>query len=340
MHRQGAFAHTVRPFESTTGRLVKREGDSLRYTAMVALGLSCLDEETQRQVLDGKSAAELAYLSATRAKVSDDIGAMALAAWALAEAGESYSAHLFDRLNELFASGAAVATVHCAWTLIAALAARHVGDTRELTEMAARRLIGAQTVTGLFPHIEGGAGGRMRSHVGCFADQVYSVQGLARLHIAHTDHAALAAAEACASRICDLQGSEGQWWWHYDIRDASVVEGYPVYSVHQYAMGPMALLDLWEAGGRPHWHAIVKGLGWLDHHPEVGAPLICDKESVIWRKVARREPHKAVRAISAVTTALKSGFHLPLLDTFFPPNQVDYECRPYELGWLLYAWLS
>jgi len=21
-----------------------------------------------------------------------------------------------------------------------------------------------------------------------------------------------------------------------------------------------------------------------------------------------------------------------------PPGRVDYECRPYELGWLLYAW--
>ena len=24
----------------------------------------------------------------------------------------------------------------------------------------------------------------------------------------------------------------------------------------------------------------------------------------------------------------------------FPPVRVDYECRPYELGWLLYAWLA
>jgi hypothetical protein len=24
----------------------------------------------------------------------------------------------------------------------------------------------------------------------------------------------------------------------------------------------------------------------------------------------------------------------------FPPTTVDYECRPYELGWLMYAWLG
>ena len=47
-----------------------------------------------------------------------------------------------------------------------------------------------------------------------------------------------------------------------------------------------------------------------------------------------------MRALSAVATALKPGVHLPWLEAAFPPNQVDYECRPYELGWLLYAWLS
>lgn len=137
-----------------------------------------------------------------------------------------------------------------------------------------------------------------------------------------------------------MQGPEGQWWWHYDTRDGSVVEGYPVYSVHQHAMGPMALLDLREAGGADHLGAVAKGLRWLDRHPEVDAPLVSEQQGVIWRKVGRSEPRKAVRMISAVTTALKPGLHLPGLDAIFPPDRVDRECRPYELGWLLYAWLS
>jgi hypothetical protein len=28
-----------------------------------------------------------------------------------------------------------------------------------------------------------------------------------------------------------------------------------------------------------------------------------------------------------------------VLDRMFPPGVVDHECRPYELGWLLVAWL-
>jgi len=31
---------------------------------------------------------------------------------------------------------------------------------------------------------------------------------------------------------------------------------------------------------------------------------------------------------------------VPLLDRLYRPGPVDRECRPYELGWLLLAWLS
>ncbi|MNL79124.1 hypothetical protein D3C87_2056640 [compost metagenome] len=47
---------------------------------------------------------------------------------------------------------------------------------------------------------------------------------------------------------------------------------------------------------------------------------------------------KASRAIGAFTTSIRPGLHLPGLDRLMPPGRVDYECRPYELGWLLYAW--
>ena len=47
-----------------------------------------------------------------------------------------------------------------------------------------------------------------------------------------------------------------------------------------------------------------------------------------------------MRAISALTTAAKPGLKVPGIDRLFPPGYIDKECRPYELGWLLYAWLS
>ncbi|WP_230980352.1 hypothetical protein [Oryzicola mucosus] len=341
MHRHGSFAHTVRAVKIIDGMEVRPEGDSLRYAINVALGLSCLDVEEQRAILSGRTALDLVNGTVARAETSEDPGAIALAAWTAAEAADIYAGTLISRLTALLRSGQPIATVDCAWTLLAAVGARNLGDTAELTRLARDRLLQAQAESGLFPHrLPASSLGRLRAHIGCFADQVYAIQGLSRLFVAENDRAALGAAEACAARICELQGDAGQWWWHYDIRDGSVVEGYPVYSVHQHAMGPMALLDLREAGGSDYMDAMIKGLSWLDRHPEVSETMVDETHNVIWRKVARRESKKAVRAISAATTALRRGLRAPGLDTMFPPNQIDYECRPYELGWMLYGWLG
>jgi hypothetical protein len=341
MYRDGAFGHTLRAVRIESRWTEQLEGDNLRYLAMVALGLSFTDDVTQRQILNRRTAADLARLAATRAEASDDAGAVALAAWAAAEVGHFYAAPLFQALAARLASNAPIPTVDCAWALTAAVAARRLGDTSEVIELARRTLSSGQSAEGLFPHIlPASAAGRMRAHIGSFADQVYPIQAFSRLHAGLGDADALSMAEATAARICALQGPDGQWWWHYNAPQGNVGEGYPVYSVHQHAMAPMALLDLREAGGSDYLPAIIKGLRWLDEHPEVVATLVNPEKGVVWRKVARREPNKAVRAMAAVMTSISPRLRLPGVDVLFPPSRIDYECRPYELGWLLYAWLS
>ncbi|KKC38834.1 hypothetical protein WH87_08080 [Devosia epidermidihirudinis] len=335
------FPHTMRSIGNRNGSGTKAEGDNLRYTINVAQGLLWTPISTQRRILGGKTAAELALSCISRAARSDDTGAIALAAWAAAETAGVYAKGLLDLLENALRPGASVETVSCAWTLTAALAARHLGDTRELEKLATDRLLASQSDSGLFPHVTPtSAAGWGRSHVGCFADQVYSIQALARLGYVDRDDRAMRASEACAARIVALQGPAGQWWWHYDTRDGSVVEGYPVYSVHQHAMAPMALLDLQEAGGADHRDALAKGLKWIDERPETKEAMVSVEDGVIWRKVGRSEPPKLVRTISAATTAIKTGWHLPGLDVTMPPGKVDRECRPYEFGWMLYAWRS
>jgi hypothetical protein len=176
--------------------------------------------------------------------------------------------------------------------------------------------------------------------VASFADQVYPIQALSRYHAACDDRNALMDATRCAEQICALQGSDGQWWWHYDSRNGRVIEGYPVYTVHQDAMGPMALFDLHEAGGPDFSDAIGRGLGWMVTAAEVGHSLICDDLDVIWRKVGRAEPNKLLRAVRAGASRLHDGIRLQVLDRMFPPTRIDYECRPYHLGWVLDTWLA
>jgi len=334
------FVQTVRPDPSAvTG--VRGEGTNLRYAAIVALGAAWLDIDAQRAMLAGSSAAQLAETVARQARDQADLGAVALAAWAAAEVGEVADTALLDRLVHTVEAEQPVPTVDFAWTLTALLAARKFRELSEPAERAATRLRLSQGAMGVFPHaLPRHSLGNHRAHVGCFADQVYPIQALARHHAATAEPQSLAAAERCAAQIVRLQGDAGQWWWHYDVRTGDVVEGYPVYSVHQHAMAPMALLDLYEAGGADHRSAITAGLSWLQNHPEAAGTLFDESSGVIWRKIGRREPRKAVRSIRSMSTALWPGLRLGLLDRVFPPSVIDHECRPYELGWLLYAWLA
>lgn len=335
------FPHSMRGVRSAEGPALRPEGDNLRYAAIVALGLATVPSLSQKHVLAGNDASQLARSVAARAIGNQDPGVIALAAWAAAEAAGQFSAALFDELTVRVASNLPMATVDTSWALSAAIAARDLGDTSALASTLADRLLGAAGPNGVFPHtVPAVAQSRIRRHVGCFADQVYPIQALSRWFMVSQDPTALAVANRCAQTIVDRQGPDGQWWWHYDVRNGSVVEGFPVYSVHQHAMGPMALHELHEAGGDDHAAAIALGLRWLDTHPEVIDELISERLNVVWRKVGRHEQRKIVRRLAAMTTAGLPRLHLSLVDRVWPPGRIDYECRPYEFGWLLYAWAS
>jgi hypothetical protein len=311
------------------------EGSSLRYTAMVALGMHRLPESDQRAALAGLSARELAAGLVDRCASGADLGDIAVVCWAAAETGAANAPDSLDRLLAALTDEVPLPTVHAAWALTALVAARRLGATKAAADRLRDRLIASRrTDRALFGHAT--EGGRF---VGCFADQVYPIQALARFAQVYGDATALDAANACADQICELQGADGQWWWHYDSRTDRVLEGYPVYSVHQHAMAPMALHDLRAAGGHDHAESIELGLSWLESTPERAVTLIDDEHAAVWRKIARREfPRKSVRAAKASVRRVLPGAEFSLLDRATPPLAVDWECRPYELGWLLYAW--
>lgn len=342
--RDGLFCFTRRGRIATGGPAgggfeAPVEGVSHRYTGMVALGARHLPEPVQRALLAGRSAAQAAdrLVELVDHDRRTGLGDVAVAAWAVAQTGGA----TLPRALELLAAAEAADTdrfvVDVAWTTLAYVAARSAVDVERPLSAARGRLLGALTGSPLFPHRFGPAAG-WRSHVGCFADQVYPVQALSRLHASDDDPTALSAAQACADRICALQGAAGQWWWHYDARTGGVVEGYPVYSVHQHAMGPMALLDLRDAGGTVDDAAIARSLRWLVERPEpYQGPLVLDDAALTWRKVARADVRKLARGAQALATGI-TGRRAGLLDTLWSPRSVDRECRPYELGWCLDTW--
>jgi hypothetical protein len=195
-------------------------------------------------------------------------------------------------------------------------------------------LVRNQSTHGLFGHCARTRTlqGRMRGRIGSFADQVYPIYALTRFAQAFDEPAALAQATSCADAICQAQGPMGQWWWHYDASTGHVFQRYPVYAVHQEGMAPMALFALGEATGRDFGGAIGNGLAWIGGANELHRDLRDDASSVVWRDIARRN---ALRAYARELWGyLRSDGGAVSADDL----SLNCECRPYELGWLLYAY--
>ncbi|MEU9453440.1 hypothetical protein [Streptomyces sp. NPDC048277] len=344
-----AFAFTMAGHQDPDGSwTLERRGISTRYAAITVLGAQYLPEERQRPVLGGRTAAEFAGLLVESLPAVTNLGDAALIAWGAAETEHPKLSDALERVAALDVPGRPQYTVEAAWVLSALAAARSTVDVERRFTAARDRLLRARIGDSpLFPHATGpGLVSWYRAHVSCFADQTYPLQALARAHACGDgdgDPEALAAAEACAARICELQGEGGQWWWHYDARTGGVVEGYPVYSVHQHAMAPTALFDLTDAGGSDFGAAIRRGLRWMTDVPELAGsahrePMILDELGATWRKVYRGDPKKAVRAARGLSTRVVPGLRLKSLDRVYRPLSVDRECRPYEFGWMLHAW--
>jgi hypothetical protein len=340
MYVDGEFVFTLNGTRRPDGSWqATPSGTSLRYAAITVLGLLRLSEPVQRSLLVGDTCHDLITRIAKRLDGITDIGDAALVCWAAADAEHEMLVPALQRLTELQEHSGPGYVVDAAWVVSALVAARPHADVEESLARARARLLAARPAQ-LYPHATGREAGWFRSHVGSFAAQVFPIQALARLHRSADDPQALAAAESVAAAICALQGPSGQWWWHYDSRTGGVVEGYPVYTVHQHAMGPMALLDLAEAGGEQYLDAICRGLRWLVSRPESAEVMVLDEPPITWRKVARNDPRKLARGLRATSTRIVPGLRLTALDHVFPPGTVDHECRPYELGWLLMTWLS
>lgn len=329
------FAFRVVPADGST----TPQGLSRRYTAITLIGLAA-DGLDASLVLGADTPLEVCdRLIADLPRVTD-LGEAALIAWAADAVGHPGSGEARRALAALGPAEGTRPTVESAWALAAFTLAGKAGDEALRQALAARVMSAFNAGSNLFAHAVGPVRG-LRTHVCCFADQVYPIFALS-LHATRSgDRQALAMADGCAARICGVQGDAGQWWWHYDHRTGSVVEGYPVYAIHQDAMAPMALLALEEAGGKSWGAHVAHGLGWLAQAPELaGGSLIDTRAGMVWRKVARREPRKAARYLQAAATHLRPGLRAPGLDRLFPPGAIDHEDRPYHWGWFLYAWAA
>jgi hypothetical protein len=320
------------------GAGVVSEGLSPRYTAITLIGLAEEDEKTVAAVLGAHDLRTVYGRLLEDVPKATNLGDVALTLWAGAALGHPDRRVAVERLRALHPETKAHPTVELAWVLSALT--KDDGAADDVRETAARRLLASfNRHTSVFPHVIGGERqNAIASHVSCFADLVYPTQALSFYARLTGSNEARDAARACADYMCRMQGKDGQWWWHYDYRTGRVLERYPVYAVHQDSMAPMALFAAAEVSGQSYDEAIRRGLVWLESSPELEAgTLVDDHADLIWRKVARREPSKLSRYAQALASRINKSFRVPGLDVLFPPRVVDYEDRPYHLGWVFYA---
>lgn len=330
------FCHCIR--RRPDGDFV--EGLSPRYTAIVLIGLATEALGTTRSILGGVEVGDVCGRLLRSASTMPNLGDVALTLWAGRALGHDDANKALDRLRALDPVGGAHPTVEVAWALSSLVADGECASDEKLARRVADRLLASfRASSGVFSHWPTDAQtSALRGHVSCFADLVYPVQALAYYHMATGAAGAIEAAKRCGAFMAAGQGERGQWWWHFDVRTGRVVEPYPVYAVHQDAMAPMALFALEDACGASHQSAVERGVRWLSASSELGGNLVDKEAGTIWRKVARHEPGKLCRGVQAIASSVHPSLRVPGMDLVFRPGRVDYESRPYHLGWLLHAW--
>ena len=184
----------------------------------------------------------------------------------------------------------------------------------------------------LFYH-RGRAG--FRKHLPNLATQIYLMYALAQYAVLAKDEEAGNIAALCGQTLCLFQRSDGGWPWIYHSR-GRVVEDYEIYSVHQDAMMPMALLEIEESTSSIFRDSIGLGLGWLFGGNDLQVEMIDSDAKIINRSIRRHFPlDRIVLGINATSSSLlkRSFLHNAGIGL-----EVNRTCRPYHPGWILQAW--
>lgn len=338
-YSNGGLPYTTR-CQSRSGYTI--HGFSVRYAAISQIGIArwLRDRPGDRALLPDLWPRILARVDAI-----NHIGDFALLLWAAAESGRDDCDKFTKMLVRHWLDQQQMCNaVELGWVIQSLVRLCEImelkADTSEVLTTAHGKLLSLfNPASRLFArHDRPGLTELLSCRVACFADQVYPILALANYGRHFQDMRSSDVAVAVADTICRLQGPQGQWWWHYDVQTGEVAEEYPVFSVHQHGMTPMALFAVDVAAGTNHRPQIVKGLNWLVERNEMPEQLIELYRGIIWRDIHRREVGKMFRFIRGLLlTAGLTGMHRLTGKNLFG-YVVNRECRPYELGWLLYAW--
>jgi hypothetical protein len=274
------------------------------------------------------------------ADIYNSIGDLGLLLWATAlispESISDISTKInFNNILEKYKDAKSKQTMELSWLLTGLLLAstnsdkfkNSIGDLTQKVFLEIRNNYGG---VGIFKHQGNNTiVGKFRNNVASFADQVYPIYAFALYSKYMKNEDALVISKQCALKICEHQGQRGEWMWHYNSSTGKVISKYPVYSVHQDAMAPMALFAIQDASNTNFEEYIFKGLDWLVESNSLSANMIDGDLNAIWRAIS---PGKIPRKLKSILSVL--GIKT---NEEYDNLEIVKECWSYHLGWILYA---
>lgn len=267
---------------------------------------------------------------------------LSLLLWLLAKEKDGRAQEVFRRIDKIPDDVVQRAeTMEIAWLLTALVFEIKRKEDRPAQQKLANifRILEARFIpeTGLFLHRAKNKLRDLRYGISNFADQIYSIYALSQCYGLSKQDRSLDMADQCALKIAALQGPQGQWWWHYNALTGDIHQKYPVFSVHQDAMAPFALMSLNAVSHHDYSRFISAGLRWMDSNNELNAPMIHSGLDFIKRGIERKsffaKAHK-LATLAFCVTSLKLA--LPRYDhpEYLKVMNWEYSYHP---GWVLYA---
>jgi hypothetical protein len=322
-------------------------GTNVLYSAMSAIGIQTDAHDEQSKIVDLGSTLNALYERALRR--SSSLSALAATVWALALAGDDRTNLLLQTTQRRFR--ASMSSSMELGLVLSALAAYIDAFPDSRSETATIAMAAQHELVSRFSdssQLFRGSSAPLRlrraAHLKMtsFASQVYPIHGLA--HFARSaETSPPTQILRAADRLVEMQGPLGQWWWIYSSSTGAVVEGYPIYAVHQDAMAFMALAPLQNLGLRSYGRELAGGLQWIFGDNELGTSLANFERVFISRCIQRKGgdadgPFGMSRSQHRRALLASWGFGSSAALEATPQElEILQECRPYHLGWLLYA---
>lgn len=176
---------------------------------------------------------------------------------------------------------------------------------------------------------------RYRRDLVSFGGTVYYLRALHEYATFTADEYAFTLFDHGVQRVMALQGPQGEWPWMLSVGRASVIDPYPVFSVHQDSMAMLFLLPAYDRGVPGAAGAIARSCRWVHGENELSIDLVKTDPFFISRSIQRVESNPRLRRYLRQFRK-HQGWQRAGRDGV----EVNPECRSYHIGWILFAWAS